>query len=493
MTKVAWGLSGLLFLIGSLAGAQTQAQLQCESAATSGYEYCLQHGIPCIPGFPNCTPHKGSPAQCLPVYNAAYQRCQPSFNWTQIVGPTANSAWPPARAWAAYWTDVQGNFWLFGGDGLNTPAGVSGTAFSINDFWKFTPGTSPQHPGAWTLIGGSNQPQMVNTTSMPGGRQQMAFTTDAQGNFWLFGGAGFNGPGKSFGLLNDLWRYAPGTGGTAGTWTMISGQNLVNQRGNYGTQGTPSTNNVPSGRFGSACWWDSNGNFWLFGGVGFSAQLGPGEFFLNDLWEYSPSANTWTWVSGARPTPGMPVGRAGASYWNDGKGNLWIFGGYGFDATGTLGPMNDLWSFNSATGRWSLVSGSATVGSNGNYGQQGIPSANSAPPARSLATWWTDSQGNFWLFGGTNFDLFIAGASFPPLQDLFNDVWEFKPTSNTWIWIGGAQGTGSAVAPGARTGAAGWPRFFPNAWLFGGIGVDSRSFSFSTLLFDLWDGNGTVY
>jgi len=493
MHKIAHQLSVLLFFTFGASVALGQTQAQCEKEATAAYEYCLQHGIPCVPEEPNCVPHKGSPAQCLPAYNAAYQRCQPSFSWTQIAGPSSNSAWPPARQWAAYWTDAQGNFWLFGGNGLTVPAGSQGGVLTfINDLWKFTPSGLPQSPGSWKLMEGSNQLGAVNTSSMPGGRMSTAFTVDAQGNLWLFGGLGFgmNGQGMvTAGLLNDLWKYVPGVGGTAGTWKLISGQNLVNQLG---------TNNQPSARSNSVCWIDSNGNFWLFGGDGFSSSpvLGPGPFFLNDLWEYSPSANTWALVSGPANTSGKPVGRAGASYWSDGKGNVWIFGGFGFDTTKAEGPLNDLWFFNSSTGQWSLINGSVTVaGSGGNYGQQAVPLASNAPPGRSLSAWWTDSQGNLWLFGGTNNNAWFPNSS-PQFQNLFNDLWEFKPASKTWIWIGGSKGPGSTAppgaSPGARTGAAVWPRSFSNAWLFGGLGTVSP-LQESIVLFDMWDGNGTVY
>jgi len=32
--------------------------------------------------------------------------------------------------------------------------------------------------------------------------------TDASGNFWLFGGNGFDSAGTQ-GYLNDLWKYEP--------------------------------------------------------------------------------------------------------------------------------------------------------------------------------------------------------------------------------------------------------------------------------------------
>jgi hypothetical protein len=31
------------------------------------------------------------------------------------------------------------------------------------------------------------------------------------------------------------------------------------------------------------------------------------------------------------------------SSWIDSSGNLWLFGGYGYDSTGALGYLNDMW------------------------------------------------------------------------------------------------------------------------------------------------------
>lgn len=48
----------------------------------------------------------------------------------------------------------------------------------------------------------------------------------------------------------------------------------------YGNQGNGSANNVPGARYFSSSWTDLQGNFWLFGGLGYGnsvAQLGKGQ------------------------------------------------------------------------------------------------------------------------------------------------------------------------------------------------------------------------
>jgi hypothetical protein len=112
------------------------------------------------------------------------------------------------------------------------------------------------------------------------------------------------------------------------------------QVGVYGTQGIPAAGNVPGGRFFAASWIDRNGNLWLFGGIGVDSTGSTGGD-LNDLWEFDPAAETWTWVSGAD-----------------------------------------------------------TVDAVGVYGTQGVASAANVPGARNSAVGWTDSSSNLWLWGG---------------------------------------------------------------------------------------------
>ena len=93
-----------------------------------------------------------------------------------------------------------------------------------------------------------------------------------------------------------LWTYyetvqglvgCPGTGGDDG---CDNGGNGDNTSGSYGTLGTSSVSNAPGGRDSISTWIDSSGNLWLFGGYGYDStgQLG----YLNDLWQYDPSTGS---------------------------------------------------------------------------------------------------------------------------------------------------------------------------------------------------------
>jgi len=46
----------------------------------------------------------------------------------------------------------------------------------------------------------------------------------------------------------------------------------------------------------------------------------------------------------------VPGARNSISSWIDSSGNLWLFGGYGYDSTGNVGYLNDLWQYDPSTG-----------------------------------------------------------------------------------------------------------------------------------------------
>jgi hypothetical protein len=256
----------------------------------------------------------------------------PGVYGTQGAPATANV--PGARDSAVSWIDSSGNLWLFGGSNLN-------------DLWEFNPAAK-----TWVWVSGANTTGatgnygtqgVASPSNVPGARESAVSWIDSSGNLWLFGGSN----------LNDLWEFNP----AAKTWVWVSGANTTGATGNYGTQGVASTTNVPGARWGSVSWVDSSGNLWLFGGV-YPASNGYGNF-LNDLWEFNPKNKEWTWVSGANTVfaPGVygtqgvaspsnvPGARESAVSWIDSSGNLWLFGGDGYDSTGTWGYLNDLWRY----------------------------------------------------------------------------------------------------------------------------------------------------
>lgn len=271
-------------------------------------------------------------------------------------GQPAPTNQPGARFAASSWVDPAGDFWLFGGIGLDS----HGRNGYLSDLWRYRPGpgdptTGDQSTGGqWTWMGGSDradQPAVYGTgnvpapSNSPGARANATVWVDAAGNVWLFGGSII--PGNSFNPLADLWKYS------AGQWTWVGGSSSPRDPGVYGVLGHPAPANHPGARLHAVEWTDPSGNFWLFGGDGYDAHGRPG--ILSDLWRYS--AGEWTWMGGPNrsdqsPTYGvlyilspdnLPGARTNA-FAATASGRFLLFGGLGNDSTHTLGYLNDLWS-----------------------------------------------------------------------------------------------------------------------------------------------------
>ena len=332
-------------------------------------------------------------------------------------GVSASTNVPGARMDSTSWTDIKGNLWFFGGNNGDAASD------SLNDLWKFD--------GAnWTWVSGAstvNQTGVYGTkgvaasTNVPGARGNSVSWTDSKGNLWLFGGGetDSNGIGDFF---NDLWKF------DGANWTWVSGSSTANQTGIYGTKGVAGSTNIPGARGAGISWIDSKGNFWLFGGACDSAG---NLVFLNDLWKFD-GAN-WTWVSGASTvnqtgvygtkgvaaSTNVPGARVQSVGWIDSTGNVWLFGGTGYDSVGNQGNINDLWKFDGAN--WTWVSGASTVNQTGVYGTKGVAASTNILGARECnSVGWIDSSGNLWLFGGDGYD--STGN-----KGKLNDLWEYKP------------------------------------------------------------------
>ena len=69
-------------------------------------------------------------------------------------------------------------------------------------------------------------------------------------------------------------------------WTWMGGSSTLGSNtgapGVYGTLGIPASGNVPGSRSGASSWTDKSGNLWLFGGLGYDSNGVSGD--LNDLW-----------------------------------------------------------------------------------------------------------------------------------------------------------------------------------------------------------------
>ena len=395
-----------------------------------------------------------------------------------VMGVPSPSNKPSGRYEACQWTDLNGNFWLYGG-------GQGGLRNC--DLWKYDPTTN-----MWTWMHGSqltNQPPVYGTqgvsapTNTPGANGFGSCTwTDLNGNLWLFGGDdGTNAP------YDNLWMYNVITN----EWTWMKGSGSPGPLPVHGVQGIAAPANTPGGRAETACTWtDNNGNLWMFGGT--TSGIGVS---WNDLWKYDPLTNMWTWMKGSN-TPNQtgvygtmnvpantntPGGRWCYTSWKDNAGDLWLFGG--IDANSPIGMnfFNDLWRYSIATNQWTWMSGSNQPNATGNYGTQCLPASSNVPGARGeTRSCWSDSCGNFWLLGGRDLNF-----------SLFNDLWRYNVASGMWTWVSGGNTPNQtgvygvqtvpapANKPGGRMGAVSWSNA-SGLWLFGGYEMAGGEYN------DLW-------
>ncbi|MES2622500.1 MAG: kelch repeat-containing protein [Bacteroidota bacterium] len=403
------------------------------------------------------------------------ENAQGNFGTQGVEAPTNT---PPGIYEAAEWTDLNGNFWLFGGRGNPYPR-VYNTLWMydpVTNNWKWVKGSAGANGSGTYGIPGV--PDILNTPSARG--WGVATWTDLNGDLWLFGGS------SATGRCADLWRYNIATN----MWTWMEGTANVNSAGVYGTQGISSPNSYPASRDEtSATWVDADNNLWLFGGFNYTTNAD----HLNDVWKYNTSTNQWTWMKGSnlpnRPnvygTKGVPdpLNTPGARQpyctWTDANGDFWLFGG-------SLSPLfyNDVWRYQPTSNNWTWISGTDIANHLGNYGPLCSSSVNYCPSARKeTRARWKDSCDRVWLYGG---------VSFYRSEREFNDLWIFNPSTLQWTLVKGDSAANvpavfgtrgiaaNANTPGGRSGSAAWKDSNGNLFLFGG---SSRN---ANVLNDVW-------
>ncbi len=372
---------------------------------------------------------------------------------------TAGSYVVGGRGYSATWVDASGNFWLFGGEGCDS---TSTTPGFLSDVWMYNVAS-----GKWTFEGGDQtigqtgvygQQFTSSTTFLPGARMGSVAWTAPDGSFWLFGGTGIDSNG-ALGNLNDLWKF----NSTTLEWTWMSGGLPAGEAGNYGTLGQAGATTVPGSRSFASAAVDASGDLWVFGGFGCNTSCSSSAH-LNDLWMFSPTTQQWTWEAGTQnlnaasnigtefvtALSNNPGGRYEASLWTDAAGNLWLFGGYGFDTGDNAGELNDLWEFDTPTMQWTFMGGAATAAAAQTpaYGIEGSPATTNIPGGRYSYAAWNTLNGNFWLFGGFGYNVTFG--------DL-NDLWEAVPPTPTPAFslvAGTYQGTQTLTISDAINGAA---------------------------------------
>lgn len=260
-------------------------------------------------------------------------------------------------------------------------------------------------------------------------------------------------------------------------WTWKHGSALNYDPGVHGPIGVPSVLNNPHSTYGGVGWTDSQGRFWLYGGIsGQATSTQSNEVMPAVMWMYEPNNDTWTWMQGDYNTYSPPTnvgvgvssplntpgGRGfGARSWVDKNNNLWLFGGgcpLDPDFYTYLEVINDLWMFNTTTLEWTFWGGYTPSNPVAPfYGVKGVPSINNWPPAHEESNpGWVDNNGNLWFLGGS-------------YNDYYNHLWKYDVVTHEWTWMNGTNlpNQNAVGVMGAGPNAAYTPAglsYIYNAW-----------------------------
>jgi ELWxxDGT repeat protein len=422
-------------------------------------------------------------------------------NWTWLNGPSgkekygeygtqgiASATNKPGDRIGSSMAAINNKVYLFGGDAKRAYSNEGGS----NDLWEYDPATNN-----WKFLKGSSTftlPEsygtqgVSNSSNLPGAGSRSTMWS-LNGKIYLFGG-------NRNGFRNDLWVYDPVTN----NWTWLKGPNTANQPGVYGTKGLPASSNVPGARY-AAGGFVYNSKLYLCGGEGFNSSSSTG--YLNDLWEYDPTTNNWTWIAGDDAVNTLGVyGTLGVAAVTNTPGarinpnvevignKMYLFGNFGYGSSGGAKLLNDLWQYDFNTGLWTFIKGSITGDAAGSTGALGVESSTNMPATRDGSTSFVIGN-KLYIFGGT------------PFSNNFNDLWEYNPVTNNWRWIKGVgnssnqRGSYGLTGVAANTNVPTDRKWMPvavtgnTAYFFGGAGMyDNNTGENFNNLGDLWKWNG---
>jgi PKD repeat protein len=323
---------------------------------------------------------------------------------------------PGSRSCALSWIDQSGDFWLMGGYTIST--------LTRGDLWKLDKATFE-----WTWMNGdtsvgANGNLVLGVPTSTGHPQAVAETncawTDDQNQLWYYGGI------KDYyaTFFEQVIKYNILTN----EWTLV--RNAVsNSQPVYGTQGIPASTNTPGSRIAYAHWRDASGNFWLMNG----STRGLGSRDHNDVWQYNPVTNEWTWMAGSQvdDDPGSynsfcdyssanaPAARSeDKATYKDGQNRIWTFAG---TTSQTNFNFNDLWIYNPDSLEYQWMHGTSLYDQPGVYGQLNVASPLNIPHSRDGAVLFGDSLCNIYMYGGISRHAFAF---------TYNDLWKFIPDSS---------------------------------------------------------------
>ena len=359
-----------------------------------------------------------------------------------------SQVYPGSRYGAASWYDSNAAVWMFGGTGFGAKRLSSPQlprldelwSFDIKQrLWKFYPNDNKtnnnQTPPACfgcvacsyknrvLMFGPSNTfifdmekkswSALHNSTASPKPRSQPAHWCDMEkGVMWMFGGTISNKK------LNDFWKFSF----DKLQWIEIKAKN---------------NKSVSPGKCSKATtWMHPSGVLYMFGGS--SSKLATSYF-----WSYSPGTLQWTKLGGttgvtkcagkygemgSASKKNYPGCREGAASWVDQHGNLWMFGGSGFDNFSTTafampGLLSDFWMYNTSSHQWVWIGGLSREEGKPFFSEKGKANPRNIPgPRESAVSFFYETQ--LWLFGGAGHD--VSGH-----DGILNDLWMYGVVKNT--------------------------------------------------------------
>ena len=352
--------------------------------------------------------------------------------------------YPGARHGTSSWQDSNSTVWIFGGQayGVNKIIPVDELwSFDVRRrHWKFhgftnKTGSERKPPSCfgcascsygnqamvfgpsgtfmfdmeenqWTALG--------NQTVSPPLRSHAAYWCDTdKGRLWMFGGDTTSGK-----KLNDFWQFSF----KETQWKEI----IPNHNKSV----------FPHKCSKASSWIHPSGRLYMFGG---STTAG----LTSDFWIFSSETLEWTKLSGVSGSDkcagkygkmgvasknNYPGCREGAATWVDKQGDLWMFGGSGFDnfshgAYADSGLLSDFWMYNTSSYQWVWIGGLSRGEGVPFFGEKGKPDLRNIPGPRESAV--SFSFGNqLWLFGG-------AGHDVKQSDGILNDLWMYEQVVTT--------------------------------------------------------------
>ena len=258
---------------------------------------------------------------------------------------------------------------------------------------------------------------LADANAHPGARDMATGAySSAFDRFFMFGGQRTASGGTAH--CNDLWVYEKQQ------WLWIGGDSLRRQAGVYGQIGVPAAGNFPGARSKAVSWVDQDGNFWLFGGLGFDEDGNVGV--LNDLWKFDYQSKLWTWMNGSTKRNGAaitnsslqntPAARSEAVVWTNSQGHTYLFGGYGYAPFSGTKYYNDFWKWDGV--QWRHLNGDVL-----NFNIKANYQA-SYPGGRSKMVAAGNDEG-FFMYGGSGINYYNNNADLA-------ELWYYKEGSNTW-------------------------------------------------------------